>query len=202
MSAKSAVAAAYPGARRSDVLLCIAGLTGLATSVVLRVGVAGVRGAASVPAGLVFGVTLSILASCLGFTIGRPTRRDVLLGLGTAAALCITPAIRALDATGHAARWSGFPMWAAVVTFVAVAEELMLRGALFEAARRCGGAGFAVALSAIAFGLLHVPVYGWRVLPLDVAVGALLGALRLAADTVWAPACCHVCADLAGWWLR
>ena len=32
----------------------------------------------------------------------------------------------------------------------------------------------------MAFGLLHVPLYGWAALPLDLAVGLLLGGLRMA----------------------
>ena len=55
---------------------------------------------------------------------------------------------------------------------------------------------------AMAFALLHVPVYGWHVLPLDLAVGCGLGALRLLTGGVTAPAVAHVGADLAGWWLQ
>ena len=60
----------------------------------------------------------------------------------------------------------------------------------------------AIAVSAVAFALLHVPVYGWSVLPLDLAVGVALGVLRVLAGSVTAPAITHVVADLAGWWLR
>jgi hypothetical protein len=40
------------------------------------------------------------------------------------------------------------------------------------------------------------------VLPLDLAVGVCLGALRLYAGSATAPAVAHTLADLAGWWLR
>lgn len=86
--------------------------------------------------------------------------------------------------------------------FVTVAEEVLLRGALFDAARAWRGPRAALGLSSVAFALFHVPVYGWRVLPLDLAVGCCLGALRLATGSVTASAAAHTLADLAGWWLR
>jgi hypothetical protein len=46
--------------------------------------------------------------------------------------------------------------------------------------------------------VLHVPFYGLQVLPLDLAVGVLLGGLRQLSGGVAA----HAVADLAGWWLR
>jgi hypothetical protein len=45
-------------------------------------------------------------------------------------------------------------------------------------------------------------VYGWAVVPLDIAVGVWLGTLRAVTGTVAAPAIAHSLADLAGWWLR
>ena len=89
-----------------------------------------------------------------------------------------------------------------MVTLVAVAEELLLRGALFEALTRWRNENTAIAVSAVAFALLHVPVYGWHVLVLDLAVGVALGVLRAVSGSVTAPAITHVVADLAGWWLR
>ena len=50
--------------------------------------------------------------------------------------------------------------------------------------------------------LLHVPLYGWGSLPLDLAVGVFLGVLRALTGSLAAPAAAHVLADLAGWWLR
>jgi membrane protease YdiL (CAAX protease family) len=93
-------------------------------------------------------------------------------------------------------------VWAAVVTLVAVAEELLLRGALYEALLRWRGQYTAIAVTAIAFAALHIPLYGWAVVPLDLAVGLFLGVLRTVAGSVTAPAVTHTLADLAGWWLR
>src|SRR4029078_2409758 len=61
--------------------------------------------------------------------------------------------------------------WAAATIVVATAEEMFLRGALFDSLRRWRGADVAVVGAAVAFAALHVPLYGWHVLPLDLAVG-------------------------------
>ena len=66
--------------------------------------------------------------------------------------------------------------------------------------QRRSGPHAAVVVAAIAFAGLHVPLYGWHVVPLDLAVGLLLGATRLLAGTWTAPAAAHIGADLAGWW--
>jgi membrane protease YdiL (CAAX protease family) len=85
---------------------------------------------------------------------------------------------------------------------VAVAEELLLRGALFDALRRWRNPTTAIAVTAVAFAALHIPLYGWSVAPLDLAVGVFLGVLRERTGSVVAPALTHTVADLLGWWLR
>ena len=96
---------------------------------------------------------------------------------------------------------AGFPAWAVLTVVVAGAEEAFLRGALFDAVQRRAGANAAVVVAAAAFAALHVPLYGWHVVPLDLTVGLVLGATRLVAGTWTAPAVAHVGADLVGWWL-
>jgi membrane protease YdiL (CAAX protease family) len=88
-----------------------------------------------------------------------------------------------------------------VVALVAVAEEVLLRGVVFDRLLRARGTAFAVVVTSVAFAALHAPLYGMRVLPLDLAVGVWLGALKVATGSVAAPATAHVAADLAGWWL-
>lgn len=88
------------------------------------------------------------------------------------------------------------------MSVVAVAEEAFLRGALFDAVAARLGPAAALTTSALCFALLHVPLYGWHVATLDLAVGLWLGALRQHAGTWIAPAICHTAADLAAWWLR
>ena len=64
------------------------------------------------------------------------------------------------------------------------------------------GLARALGVAAVAFALLHVPLYGWSVLPLDLAVGVVLGLLRSWSGTAAAPAVTHVVADLVGWFVR
>ena len=59
----------------------------------------------------------------------------------------------------------------------------------------------AVAFTTIAFALLHVPLYGWHVVPLDLGVGLGFAGLRLLTKGIAAPAAAHAVADLATWWL-
>ena len=84
---------------------------------------------------------------------------------------------------------------------VATAEEAFLRGALYDAVARARGVDAAVVVGALAFAALHVPLYGWHAVPLDLAVGLALGALRVVTGTWTAPALAHAGADLVGWWL-
>ena len=92
-------------------------------------------------------------------------------------------------------------VWTPAVALIAVAEEVVLRGALFNAVRAWGGDGWALAATTVLFAAMHVPLYGFGALPLDLAAGLLLGGLRIAGRGVLAPAVAHVIADLAGGWL-
>ena len=91
--------------------------------------------------------------------------------------------------------------WTAVVSLVAVAEEIFFRGALWNVLERIWGPVAAWICTSLVFALIHAPLYGWRALPLDVGAGLGLGALRLWSGDVTAPAVAHVLADLAGGWL-
>ena len=129
---------------------------------------------------------------------------DGALGLGVigAVVLCVPAALRhAMDGT---LGWSahGYLPWAVAVVAVASAEEALLRGSLYRAVDQRAGAVAAIALTSVAFALLHVPLYGWAVVPLDLAVGVWLGVLRAVTGSAVAPAVAHSLADLAGWWLR
>src|SRR5204862_4894962 len=55
-----------------------------------------------------------------------------------------------------------FLPWAAITILVAGAEELFLRGRLFDATRRAGGLVAALVVTTLAFALMHVPLYGWQ----------------------------------------
>jgi membrane protease YdiL (CAAX protease family) len=92
-------------------------------------------------------------------------------------------------------------VWTPIVAAVAVAEEVALRGVLFDAVRLWGGDGWALVATTALFALMHIPLYGLGALPLDLAVGLMLGGLRIVSGGVLAPAVAHVIADLAGGWL-
>ena len=115
--------------------------------------------------------------------------------------LCLPAAIDWLTGPDHAAG-DGFVVWAIVVAIVASAEEILLRGALYDALAARAGVWTAITVGALAFALLHVPLYGWGAVPLDAAVGVWLGMLRAVSGSVTAPAVAHVLADWAGFWLR
>jgi len=94
-----------------------------------------------------------------------------------------------------------FVPWALITLLVAAAEEGVLRGVLFDRLERVGGLVPAIALTTLAFALMHVPLYGWHVVPLDLAVGLVLAGLRISTRGLAAPIAAHAVADLATWWL-
>ena len=133
---------------------------------------------------------------------GRRIAADGAIGLaGGAALLGLALAVRwpapwlPFDPAGS------FVPWAAVTVLVATAEELLLRGALFDALDKASGSAAALVVTAVLFAVLHVPLYGWHVMPLDLGVGIFLGGLRLLTGGTVAPAVAHVVADLATWWI-
>ena len=180
----------------------VGGLGGLGLALWLRLRIAGPGGPHSAWAGVVFGVALLALAIACGLRRPVLNGRQLRYGAGGAAVLCLAPLLHHLVDPGATAPLGLLPMWAAVVTLVAVAEELLLRGAVYEALTGCWQQPTAIVVTAVAFAVLHIPLYGWSVVPLDLAVGVLLGVVRSVAGSVTAPALTHVLADLAGWWLR
>ena len=175
-------------------------LLAFAVSVGLRVVVGGEDVARSVPAGLVFAACLLVLAAAAGTRV-PVTRAAVLAGLAGGALICAPVTVERLLTFEPLRGTQGFLLWAAAVTVVATAEEVFLRGTLYDAAEQAAGPVPAVLLGAVCFALLHVPLYGWHVVPLDLAVGVVLGGLRHGTGTPAAPAVSHVGADLVGWFL-
>lgn len=174
-------------------------LVGFGGAVVLRLAIGGPGPGRSPLAGLVFAAVLLALAGAAGTRVSiRPSA--VLAGIAGAAVLCVPVALLRGAIPLHGAE--GFACWALVVTVVATAEEVFLRGTLYDAVRAALDERAAILVGAAAFALLHVPLYGWQVVPLDLVVGLLLGELRRSTGTAAAPAVTHVGADLAGWFLR
>ncbi len=89
-----------------------------------------------------------------------------------------------------------FTVWAAGASVIAaVAQEAFFRRALYGRLEALGPA-VAVVVTAVAFGLVHVPVHGWEVLPVDVAAGLVFGWQRWASGTWTVPAVTHAFANL------
>ncbi len=176
-------------------------LTMLAGALLLRLGLAGVAKARDPLAGAMFGLALLIGCAAAGWRPGRPGWRELAGGAGGALLLVALPILSHLRHAG-APLGAGFTAWAPVVVLVALAEEALLRGVLWDALLTRRGPNAALAITTVAFALLHLPLYGPGVLPLDLAVGIILGGLRQATDGWWAPGLAHTAADLAGWWLR
>jgi len=154
------------------------------------------------PAGVVFAVALLVVASAAGWRPGRPTIAAVAVGVLGGAALVGAWLLSHSGPGIHVAPFNAaLALWTPVVALVAVAEESALRGALFNAVRSWCGDGGALVVTTLLFAAIHVPLYGIGSLPLDLAAGMLLGALRIVSGGVLAPAVAHVVADLAGGWL-
>ena len=77
----------------------------------------------------------------------------------------------------------------------AVAEEAFFRRYLYGLVVEPHGAVVAVAVTAGAFALVHVTVWGWWVLPLDLAAGLVLSWQRAATGRWSVPAATHVIAN-------
>lgn len=183
---------------------------GTALAAVARAAVAGGDGPSSIPAAVAF--ALMLLALAVGEHEGpfpSPSRRALLAaaaGAGAGVVLALVPPAARVGiggvTVGHATTASAAAVWGAATLAVATAEEVVLRGVLFGALRDLGAGGAAtVVMTAAVFALIHVPMYGWVAVPLDVAVGLVLGGLRLLTASVAAPVAAHAVADLATWWL-
>ncbi|TMF15670.1 MAG: CPBP family intramembrane metalloprotease [Chloroflexi bacterium] len=180
---------------------CALLVIGIAAAALLRAVTGGADAAASKPAALVFAAALFVLVRTAGWRADKWRAVDVAVGIGGAALLLGAWLANGghlwLLAPQHAA---DLAVWSLVVTAVAVTEEFALRGALFAALVRWNGVSTAVAVTSVVFALIHVPLYGWQAVPLDCAVGVLLGGLRVLTGGVAAPALAHALTDLvAGW---
>lgn len=180
-------------------IICVAGIV---AAVALRVAVGGRETASSIPAGIVFAAALFGLAIAAGWRPAQPKIIAFTLGAAGGGALVAAWLLSHSSPGLHVAPVNaGILLWTPLVSLVAVAEEVALRGALFSALRAWSGDGSALIVTTLVFGLIHLPLYGIESLPLDLAAGLLLGGLRIVSGGVLAPATAHVIADLAGGWL-
>lgn len=175
---------------------------GFIVAVLLRVTVGGIGVSRSADAGLIFAVCLILLSLSVGGVSWRIDYRSIGIGLAGAVVLCLPAFIAALLQGHHMPSATGYWSWAWVVAVVAFTEELFLRGVLFNVLARWQGRLMAVLGSSVAFAGLHVPLYGWHSVPLDLAVGVLLGMLRIISGSFVAPGIAHVATDLFSWWVQ
>jgi membrane protease YdiL (CAAX protease family) len=195
---------AWPALVRPVVLLALLGAVVAARYLALRTD-----GADPIVNGYAFGLALIVIAT-IGRVGVRPDRqaaigRSVAIGLAGGGALIVLalvgrfvanpPVLPPVFAAGV------FGPWAVATIVVAFGEEAVVRGLLFNSVARIGGAWPAILVTSLAFALMHVPFYGWRVVPLDLGVGIWLAGLRLASGGILAPSIAHSIADIATWWL-
>jgi len=175
---------------------------GLGAAALARSAFIGAGTVAAFVVGTTFGLTLLSLAVAAGW---RPARlRLGSLGVGIVGGVILIGIPELVGPSSRAVigiRPDPFLAWVAVTALVVTAEEALLRGALLSALDAAGGPAVAVAASSVAFALMHVPVYGWGVVPIDLAAGALLAGLRYLTGGTAAPTMAHLLADMATWWL-
>jgi membrane protease YdiL (CAAX protease family) len=176
-------------------------LAALAATVGLRWEATVQGGAGAIAIGLVFGVGLLAVALGSGWWPAPERRSSVVVGAAGGAVLVFLAVATRSAQIPWLAPATAFAPWVAVTVLVATAEEAVLRGALFDELDRGVGTIGAVLVTSIAFAVMHVPLYGWQVVPLDLGVGLWLAGLRLATGGIVAPATAHAIADLATWWL-
>lgn len=164
------------------------------------------------PAGLVGGATATLAGSvgagavvlaldergpgALGFYLARQAPREALAGLGLGVALA-GAVVLSLAATGGA-HWRSqggtVGAWAAsaagslaLFAVPAAAEEALLRGYPLQALTDAWGAGWALVITSVVFGALHLSNPG--ITPLGAvnvaAAGLFLGALYLRTGSLW-----------------
>jgi membrane protease YdiL (CAAX protease family) len=88
------------------------------------------------------------------------------------------------------------PAAVAASVVAAVAEEAFFRRLVYGWLASSWGTGVAICGSAVAFAAIHVPVYGFAVLPIDTAAGLLLGWQRWMTGGWSASGLTHVAANL------
>ena len=194
------ISAAATDARRQAGRDAIWLLSALTVAAFGRAALNGQTAASAFASGTAFGVVLLALAVGVGWRPGRLAPGSLAIGLLGGVVLVAIPRLFHLGLPALIGmRPEPFVIWAAVTGLVSVAEEVLLRGALFDAVNRTAGGLAAIVVTSAAFALMHVPLYGWQIVPLDFGVGIWFAGLRLASGSVVAPAVAHLLADLSTW---
>jgi membrane protease YdiL (CAAX protease family) len=88
-----------------------------------------------------------------------------------------------------------------LVVLGAVAEEALFRRVAY-AALEPAGAAVAIGVTALLFAVIHLPLYGWTVFPVDLGAGLLFGWQRWASGTWTTSAGTHAIANVLAVVLR
>lgn len=132
----------------------------------------------------------------LGLPVDRETARELLsglaLGVGVAGLalglIALAGGVRWVREPGSAGAWlGGGAAWMARLALPAAAEEVALRGYLFQVVARAWSPAAALVGTSVVFALLHLgnPGVGWAGLVGITAAGLLLGALVLRSRALW-----------------
>lgn len=181
-------------------------VAGIVAATVMRAALVALLGPTAPLTGLAFAGCLHALAIAAGWLPGRMRPRDVGAGVLGGAVLVALPFVAGSSAFSVGARApltvsDAVVVWAVVVSLVGATEEFVFRGVLLARLARQGLLP-AVTASAMLFGLVRVPFYGWGALPIDMAAGLWLGWLRASTGSPTAPVVAHVLADWSTWVLR
>jgi membrane protease YdiL (CAAX protease family) len=143
-------------------------------------------------------VALFVLLGCVGAAVVVPTvatERPNRLPLGVATAIGLAVFAVGRFAVGGAAPMHASLLALALTILAAVSEELWFRRLCYGLLAPAGEC-YAIVATAVLFALIHLPVYGAWVLPVDLAAGLLLGWLRAASGSWVPPAVSHAFANV------
>jgi membrane protease YdiL (CAAX protease family) len=148
-------------------------------------------------AGRVVPAVVVLFALLLAVGVGWPTKRASGPSAGAAVVFAAGVAAFAIGRLvgGGDAPHAFVAKLVVLNTLAAVAEEAFFRRLAYDTFAR-HGAAVAVGGSAALFAVVHVTVYGWWVLPIDLAAGLVLAWQRWAAGSWTVPAATHVIANL------
>jgi len=145
--------------------------------------------------GRVVGLAATLLAILAGSLLVPAVRSSTRLHPGLVLVIGLSAVALAL-ATGGAPVPAPLTSWALPLTVLAaVAEEALFRKAAYGALER-HGAVVAIGVTALVFALVHVPLYGVAVFPVDLGAGLLLSWQRWASGSWTVPAATHAAANV------
>jgi len=179
-------------------VLAAAGVCVVASCAVLLLRNAPLATSVRTPAGLALAYAVVLAASAaIAHSVSGPPGDVPRTGVAVAAPLGVglLALVLARVAVAPTASVGATAESAALSVLAAVAEEALFRGAAFRLLQR-GGTWTAVLGSAGLFALVHVPAYGWPVVPVDFGAGLLFSWQRLASGRWSVPAATHAAANL------